>query len=175
MTIECRTTLLAHIDDDDTNPSHNPSFASVLEARMSRRTLLKGSMGLAAGTFFGGSLMACADDDVTPPPAPQLRLDFTAVGKSLADALVIPAGYTARVLFRLGDPLAASVSAYGNDGTESATSYAPRAGDHHDAMHYFGLGADGRYAAAASGSRAAGPQSRGDHAVLPARRRPDHT
>ena len=150
MTTESRTTLLAHIDDDDTNPSHNPSFASVLEARMSRRTLLKGSMGLAAGTFFGGSLMACADDDVTPPPAPQLRLDFTAVGKSLADAVVVPAGYTASVLFRLGDPIAAGVADYTNNGSEPGASHALRAGDHHDAIYYFGMGSGGTYSPAAS-------------------------
>ena len=150
MTTESRTTLLAHIDDDDTNPSHNPSFASVLEARMSRRTLLKGSMGLAAGTFFGGSLMACADDDVTPPPAPQLRLDFTAVGKSLADAVVVPAGYTASVLFRLGDPIAAGVADYTNNGSEPGASHALRAGDHHDAIYYFGMGSGGTYSPATS-------------------------
>ena len=138
------------IDDDDTNPSRNPSFASVLEARMSRRTLLKGSMGLAAGTFFGGSLMACADDDVTPPPAPQLRLDFTAVGKSLADAVVVPAGYTASVLFRLGDPIAAGVADYTNNGSEPGASHALRAGDHHDAIYYFGMGSGGTYSPAAS-------------------------
>jgi hypothetical protein len=54
------------------------------------------------------------------------------------------------VLYRLGDPIAAAVPAYRNDGTDSAASFAWRAGDHHDAIAYFGLGSDGRFSAASS-------------------------
>ena len=150
MTIDPRTAIVALGDDADTNPSANPSFDSVLRARMSRRALLKGSMGLAAGTFFGGSLMACGDDTFDPPPLPQLKLDFTPVGKSLADTVVVPSGYTASVLFRLGDPIAAGVADYANNGSDPAASYALRAGDHHDAIHYFGMGSGGTYAPSAS-------------------------
>ena len=32
---------------------------------------------------------------------------FDAVAKNLADAVAVPAGYTASVLYRLGDPIAA--------------------------------------------------------------------
>jgi secreted PhoX family phosphatase len=151
MTIESRTAI-AISDDQDTNSSANPSFDSVLAARLSRRSLLKGSMGLAAGAFFGGSLMGC-NDDVTPASASTtrtLKLDFTAVGKSLADTVVVPAGYTATVLFRLGDPLAAGVAESLNNGTDPGASYASRAGDHHDGMHYFGMGAGGAYSSTAS-------------------------
>ncbi len=151
MTIESRASDAA-VDDLDTNTSGNPSFDSVLGARMSRRALLRGSMGLAAGTFFGGSLMACADDTFDPPAAPaaQLKLSFDAVAKSLADAVIVPAGYTASVLFRLGDPMAAGVAEYTNTGAEPGASFASRAGDHHDAIHYFGMGASGTYSATAS-------------------------
>ena len=62
MTIESRIAIAA-FDEQDNNPSANPSFDSVLAARLSRRSLLKGSMGLAAGAFFGGSLLGCNDDD----------------------------------------------------------------------------------------------------------------
>jgi len=139
------------IDDQDTNTSTNPSFDSVLSARLSRRSLLKGTMGLAAGTFFGGSLMACSDDE-SPAAAPlkTLKLEFTAVAKSLADVLTVPSGYTASVLYRLGDPIAAGVADYLNNGTDAGATYAQRAGDHHDGMQYFGLGSGGTYAAGAS-------------------------
>ena len=40
-----------------------------------------------------------------------------------------------------GDPIAAGVPAYANNGTD--TDFAQRAGDHHDGMHYFGLNAAG--------------------------------
>ncbi len=79
-----------------------------------------------------------ASTNVTINPA---VLGFTAVPKSLADVVSVPAGYSVTVLYRLGDPIAAGVSAYANDGTD--TNFAQRAGDHHDGMSWFGLAATG--------------------------------
>jgi secreted PhoX family phosphatase len=75
-----------------------------------------------------------ADTTVTVSPA---QLGFTAVSKSLADVVAVPAGYSVTVLYRTGDPIAAGVSAYANNGTDG--NFAARAGDHHDGMTYFGL------------------------------------
>jgi secreted PhoX family phosphatase len=69
------------------------------------------------------------------------QLGFTAVPKSLDDLVHVPAGYTATVVYRTGDPIAAGVAAYANDGTD--TNFAQRAGDHHDGMYWFGLSAAG--------------------------------
>lgn len=69
------------------------------------------------------------------------RLDFQAVPKNLNDIVTVPAGYTATVLYRLGDPIRADVPAYANNGTD--TNFAGRAGDHHDALYYYGLEASG--------------------------------
>lgn len=71
----------------------------------------------------------------------QAQLGFSAVSKSLEDVVSVPAGYTVTVLYRLGDPIAAGVSAYANNGTD--TNFAQRSGDHHDGMYYFGLAATG--------------------------------
>ena len=79
-----------------------------------------------------------ATTTVTVNPA---TLGFTAVPKSLADVVAVPAGYTVGVLYRTGDPIAANVSAYANNGTDG--NFAQRAGDHHDGMTYFGLAATG--------------------------------
>ena len=79
-----------------------------------------------------------AETTVTVNPA---ALDFTAVPKSLADVVAVPAGYSVTVLYRTGDPIAAGVPAYANDGTD--TNFAQRAGDHHDGMYYYGLNAAG--------------------------------
>ena len=134
-----------HDESIDVNPSNNPSFESVLDTRLSRRALLRGSAGMFAGTFLGTALTACGDDSYTPaaPPAPKLTLNFSPVAKSLADTLVVPAGYTASVLFRLGDPMSAATPDYRNDGTDDPGSFALRCGDHNDGMYYFGLGAGG--------------------------------
>ncbi len=139
------TKTLDSFNDEDSNTSGNPSFDSVLGARLSRRSLLRGSVGGAATALLGSLAVAgCggSDDDPAPPPAaPEDLLAFTAVGKSLADAVVVPSGYTASVLYALGDPLTAATPAYLNDGTDG--DFEQRAGDHHDGMEWFGLGADG--------------------------------
>jgi secreted PhoX family phosphatase len=143
--------LLADADDIGTNVSNNPTLEQVLNARLNRRSILKGSFGIAATTFFGTGLSACGGSLVEGPVERKtLKLNFNAVAKSLADALTVPAGYTATVLLRLGDPITAGVAEYRNDGTEIGASFEQRAGDHHDGMHYFGLGDNGRFNPGAS-------------------------
>ncbi|MGK6318207.1 alkaline phosphatase PhoX [Sphingomonas sp. DT-204] len=79
-----------------------------------------------------------ADAIVSISPA---VLSFTAVPHSKDDVVKVPSGYTVGVLYRTGDPITADTPAYRNDGTD--TNFANRAGDHHDAMHWFGLASDG--------------------------------
>ncbi len=131
-------------NEEDSNTSPNPTFESVLAARLSRRNLLRGSVGTAATAMLGGlGLSACGGGSDSPAPvAPtETLLGFTAVAKSLEDKVTVPAGYTASVLIATGDPLAAGVAAYKNDGTD--TGYHQRCGDDHDGMEYFGLSATG--------------------------------
>jgi uncharacterized protein len=147
-------------DDEDSNRSDNPSFDSVLQARLSRRNMLRGGFGTAMTAAFGASaLSACGGgSDNTPAPAPaptpapppptETLLAFTAVAKNLNDTITVPAGYTASVVFATGDPLFAGVPAYKNDGTDSG--FDKRAGDCHDGMEYFGLSATGAPDAAGS-------------------------
>lgn len=128
-------------NNENSNTSANPTFDAVLGARLSRRGLLRGSVGTVGTAMLGGfGVTACGGSD---DPVPEAKvLGFGAVAKSLADTVVVPAGYTASVLFALGDPLAAGVAAYKNDGTDG--DFDKRAGDHHDGMEWFGLGADGK-------------------------------
>ncbi len=136
---------------EDFNNSSNLSFNDVLDARLSRRNVLRVSMG-TAGTAVLGSLplVACggSDDEAAAPAAP---LSFTAVPKSMADVVTVPAGYTAAVIYALGDPLTAQTPDYKNDGTD--TGFDQRAGDHHDGMEYFGLNAAGTARDAAGSER----------------------
>ncbi len=143
-------------EDSNTSPTTraSPHFDTVLQARLSRRGLLRGSIGTAATAMFGSlALAACGGGDdaaptATPTEQPLSKLGFSPVAKSLADALVVPAGYTATAVYALGDPLAAGVPAYGNLGNDA--QYEQRAGDHHDGMELFALGANGLASATAN-------------------------
>ncbi|MFC4158805.1 PhoX family protein [Chitinimonas lacunae] len=130
------------------NDSCNPEFDAILSARLSRRRLLGGGASAAALLFGGLSLSGCSDggsDSPSPTPAPTPTpapaFNFKPVAKSLADMVVLPAGYSASVLYAVGDPLFPGVLPYRNNGTD--TDFERRAGDHHDGMEYFGLNAAG--------------------------------
>lgn len=124
------------------NASANDSFDQVLErARLGRRSFLKGSSSLAAASMLGMGLAFLANSArfngrYTDREA-TLELSFSPVAKSIADTLTVPPGYTAQVLLATGDPIKTNVSPYQNNGTD--TDFEVRAGDYHDAMHYFGL------------------------------------
>ena len=125
------------------NTSNNLTFEQVLQARLSRRHLLKGGFYLMTASVLGAGLSGCdtAEKPVADVPAQSLALTFKPVAKSVADALSVPEGYTATVLLATGDPLKAGVTAYKNDGTDH--DFNNRAGDHHDGLFYFGLNAAG--------------------------------
>jgi uncharacterized protein len=89
-----------------------------------------------ASTQQGGT--ASGNTTITVEPA---RLDFAAVPKNLNDVVTLPAGYSMSILYRLGDPINASTPAYANNGSD--TNFAGRAGDHHDALYWYGLAASG--------------------------------
>lgn len=89
-----------------------------------------------------------ADTTITIQPA---ALTFAAVAKNKNDIVTVPAGYTVSVLYRTGDPISGATAAYRNDGTD--TGFSTRAGDQHDALHWFGLAASGTARDDASSTR----------------------
>ena len=133
---------MAHHPIEDSNTSSNEHFAEVLaKANLSRRSIIRGGVGL----FAVGSLpmlAACGGgDDVV-----EKKLGFNAVGKSIADNIVLPAGYTFSVLHATGDRLVSSIPAYSNMGTET-DDWSQRVGDHHDGVEFFYIGSNGKYSA----------------------------
>ncbi len=141
---DIRTVLkkMVNLEDENHNPSNNDSFNQVLErARLGRRGFLKGSSSLAAAAMLGTGLAFAADatkqTGKAAKAATDLRFSFSPVAKSIADTLVVPEGYTARVLLATGDPIKGNVTPYKNNGTDD--DFEVRAGDHHDAMQYFGM------------------------------------
>ena len=132
------------------------SIASTMWTQVSGPTVTLANASNTTATFLAPSVAAstplvfrlsatddrgavtAADATITVTPG---TIGFTAVPKSLADIVAVPAGYTVSVLYRLGDPIAPGVPAYANDGTD--TNFAQRGGDHNDALYYFGLAATG--------------------------------
>lgn len=144
---------LSFVDPDDIgyNDSKNDHFSAILDARLSRRSLLRGGAASIASAFIGSSaLSACGGSNdaiapttpTTPTQPTEKLLGFAPVAKSLLDSVIVPVGYTASAIYALGDPLTASTAAFKNDGTD--TDFENRAGDHHDGMEWFGLSADGK-------------------------------
>lgn len=86
----------------------------------------------------GNGQTSAQNTTVTVTPA---VLGFAPVPKNLSDLVTVPAGYSVTVLTRLGDPIAAGVGAFANNGTDG--NFAQRIGDHGDALYYYGLGANG--------------------------------
>src|SRR5688572_23207745 len=130
----------ADIDEEDLNTSANPRFGDVLDARLSRRSVLRGGVGTAASTLFGGVALAGLGGGSTSATAATAygsykndraitSLAFTPVAKRVADAVSVPPGYSAHVVVALGDPLDANTPEYRNDGTD--TGFEHRSGDHH--------------------------------------------
>ena len=132
--------------DEICNFSSNEHFQDVLargaHAGISRRNLIRGGVGLAALSTVP-FLSACGGGDDVPV---EKALSFGAVGKSIADSVMLPAGYTFSVLHATGDRLVSGIPAYSNQGTE-ADDWSQRVGDHHDGVEFFYIGTNGRYSA----------------------------
>jgi uncharacterized protein len=143
---------MAHHPDENSNITTNEHFQDVLAKAkatgLSRRSLIRGGVGLAA--LAGLPLLsACGggdDDAATPGGGTARALGFNAVGKSLLDNVVLPAGYSYTVLHATGDRLVSGVSPYSNKGTET-DDWTMRVGDHHDGMDLYHIGADGKFSA----------------------------
>ncbi len=92
-----------HDDDIGVNSSREATIADLIEARLSRRTALK---GMAATSLFG--LFGCAAPATRGAGAPQgsTALTFTEVGRFLDETAHVAPGYDTQVLIRWGDPVA---------------------------------------------------------------------
>jgi len=142
---------MSHEFDPITNDSNNEHFQEVLNRALenpTRRSILRGGVGLAS-MFALPMLPGCgssANASATglPTLATSSTLAFSAVSKSILDQVVLPAGYTAKVLHATGDTLNAAAAAYSNAGTETGDSWQQRVGDHHDGMQLFYIDANNK-------------------------------
>jgi secreted PhoX family phosphatase len=127
------------VDNDDmiSNRSDNPTFEEIITARVSRRDLLGGGLAAVAATALGG---VGALLEAVPAEArwQEPLLGFDGIPVSTADTVVVPSGYTARVLIAWGDPVSKG-PAFRQDASNSAADQAKQWGMHNDGLVYFPL------------------------------------
>jgi secreted PhoX family phosphatase len=119
------------VDDDIvSNVTDNKTFEQVVAARLSRR----GALGVGAMAGIGAllsSVPAVARHGDEP------LLGFQAIPVSSEDKVVVPPGYTAKVLIAWGDPIFDGGPAFQQDGSNSAADQEKQWGMHNDGLVYF--------------------------------------
>ena len=116
-------------EDEDNNPSANPSLHDVLDASLSRRRLLQGALGTAALGFLSPKALLAQSASL---------LAFQGVSISQEDAVIVPPGYVAEVLYAWGDPVSDGPKWDPNVG-DDWQDQERQAGMHHDAIHFYPL------------------------------------
>ena len=139
--------MSAH-DDIDTNLSDNPSLDDIIAARLSRRHVLKLGGGVTAAAFLASfaspSLVAAGerghddDHDDHDDDHHHALLGFTSVPINGLDAVTVPHGYTASVLYAWGDPVSDGPD-FAFDASQDWEAQAAQAGMHHDGIFFFPL------------------------------------
>jgi secreted PhoX family phosphatase len=134
--------------DISSNNSGNRPFRDVLQANMSRRSVVRGGTVIAAAGFLGmaGAGVARAGDIDSGASVPsgarfgrpsRPLLGFTAVAPSQADTVVVPDGYYVETLIPWGTPIQPDGPAWKKDASNTAEEQAKQVGMHHDANCYF--------------------------------------
>ena len=122
------------------NSSPNPTFQEVVDARLSRRGFLGGGVAAAATVSLGG--IGTLIDAVPVAAKSHNRRDpllgFNGLPVSVEDTVVVPPGYTAKVLIAWGDPVS-NGPAFKQDASNTAVEQARQWGMHNDGLVYFPL------------------------------------
>ena len=130
--------------------SRSPHFADVLQTRLSRRQLMKGSLATAVAGLFGPGLAGCTDAESSPsqpagPTFTEPRLGFQAIAVQgpgagpRPDTCTVPDGYTATPFLPWGTPICGTYPAFQPDGSNTGGEQAQQMGQCHDGMHFFPL------------------------------------
>ncbi|HEY9282209.1 MAG TPA: PhoX family phosphatase [Pyrinomonadaceae bacterium] len=118
------------------NFSDNETFEEVIAARVSRRGFLGGGLAAAALTTLGGVGALTDAAHAAAQSAGGSLLGFQGVRASSEDTVVVPKGYTPKVLIAWGDPVSDG-PAFKQDAGNSASEQARQWGMHNDGLVYF--------------------------------------
>jgi secreted PhoX family phosphatase len=123
-------------DDNVSNNSGNPTFQEIIEARLSRRGFLGSGLAAAAAFSLSGvdALLRAVPASAKPNQGP--LLGFQGIPVSNADTVIVPPGYTAKVLIAWGDPVS-NGPAFKQDASNTAVEQGQQWGMHNDGVVYF--------------------------------------
>jgi uncharacterized protein len=117
----------------NSNPSDNESFADVVATRVSRRDFLRAGVAASALVSLDNSFLSSLPLTNTDPKA---LLGFKSVPISTEDKVIVPEGYSARVLIAWGDPIS-SGPAFAQDASNTTAEQEQQWGMHNDGLAYF--------------------------------------
>jgi secreted PhoX family phosphatase len=132
-------------NDTTLNPSGNESIRDVIDrVSVSRRTFIKGSASAGMLAAAGGLTLSGLVNTVHAAPIPP-GLAFAGIGfdsipadtAPVADAVMVPPGYTVKALVSWGDPIMPGGVAYAADASNTAADQMKQYGMHTDGMHFF--------------------------------------
>ena len=150
--IRNKITIVDNGEGDEPQISYtgNRPFANVLETRLGRRSVIKGSAGAAALGFMSLGLAGCLsnsssrDDDDSAPGAGDgdnaPLIGFSTVSTSESDEIVVPQGYSYQVILPWGTPINGSMPPF--DLSNTGEEQGMQMGSHHDGMHFFPIEGD---------------------------------
>ena len=144
MTDDNQNILFGNGDELPSNRSANPHIQDVIDA--GRRKVVAGGAAFGALAFLGGlpSMATAAEPAGVGSGSPfqrRNRLPFGAVAVTRADAITVPAGFSAKAFIPWGTPICGSYPAFLEDASNSAEDQAQQTGMHHDGMHFFPMDA----------------------------------
>lgn len=130
--------------EEVSNLSANPIFSDISKAFMSRRHFLQAGLAFGAVSaipMLNQSAVASPSAGLKTQFSKATQLGFQSIDISIADTVVVPAGYDVNVLYRWGDAigLAGYAPLFKADASNMAQEQAAQAGMHHDGMAYFSL------------------------------------
>lgn len=127
-------------DEGGSNASGNEHFREVVEARLSRRSVLTKGLAAAAVLSLGGveALLRSVPASARGNVGGGASFGFESVPAQVTDEVIVPKGYTAKVLTAWGDPVS-NGPVFMQDASNSAAEQALQIGMHHDGLVYFPL------------------------------------
>jgi secreted PhoX family phosphatase len=134
----CRSEAFEASEDRPTNNSGETTLGDVIQARFSRRSVLKGALGVTAATALAASplaLLAAAGRQRDPTTS---GFGFSEIAHGVDDNHLVAPGYSADILIRWGDPVVAGAPGF-DPYNQSAASQSAQFGYNNDFVGYIPL------------------------------------